>query len=111
LIATFKSDVFFDFDSAAIKPGGNVELDRVANVLRQYPQTDIRIEGHTDSSGSETYNQALSEQRANAVRDALAQRGIAWERITAVGLGESQPISTSPAVNRRVTMVLTPITT
>lgn len=109
LIATFKSDMFFDFDSATLKPGAYTELDRVANVLRDYPQTMVEIQGHTDSSGSEAYNQALSERRANAVRNALIQRGVEAERLRAVGFGESQPISTTAAMNRRVTIVLTPI--
>ncbi len=109
LIATFKSDMFFDFDSAVLKPGAAAELDRVAKVFNDYPQTMIEIQGHTDSSGSEAYNQALSERRATAVRDALVQRGVAPERLTTIGFGESRPISSSAAMNRRVTLVLTPI--
>lgn len=109
LIATFKSDMFFDFDSAKIKSGAYAEIDRVAKVLSDYPQTMVEIQGHTDSSGPEAYNQVLSERRAEAVRNALAQRGVAVERMTAIGFGESQPISSSAAANRRVTMVLTPI--
>lgn len=110
LIATFKSDMFFDFDSATLKPGGYAEIDRVSKVLADYPQTMVEIQGHTDSSGSEAYNQALSERRADAVRNALSQRGIADDRMTAIGFGESQPVSSSASANRRVTMVLTPIT-
>jgi outer membrane protein OmpA-like peptidoglycan-associated protein len=109
LTATFKSDMFFDFDSVTIKPGAYAELDRVAKVLSDYPQTTIQIQGHTDSSGAEAYNQALSERRANAVRDALIQRGVAPERLTTIGFGESQPISSSAAMNRRVSLVMTPI--
>ncbi|MFZ0132312.1 MAG: OmpA family protein [Desulfobacterales bacterium] len=109
LIATFKSDLFFDFDSAALKPGASAELDRVARVFNDYPKTAIEIQGHTDSSGPEAYNLALSERRAVAVRDALVQRGVAPERLATIGFGESQPISSSAAVNRRVTLVLTPI--
>jgi outer membrane protein OmpA-like peptidoglycan-associated protein len=109
LTATFKSDMFFDFDSATLKPGAYAELDRVANVFNGYPQTTIQVQGHTDSSGSEAYNMTLSERRAGAVRDALIQRGVAPERLTTIGFGESQPISSSAAMNRRVTLVLTPI--
>jgi outer membrane protein OmpA-like peptidoglycan-associated protein len=109
LTATFKSDMFFDFDSATLKPGAYAELDRVAKVFNDYPQTMIQIQGHTDSSGPEAYNMVLSERRANAVRDSLVQRGIDPERLTTIGFGESQPISSSAAMNRRVTIVLTPI--
>jgi outer membrane protein OmpA-like peptidoglycan-associated protein len=107
LTATFKSDVFFDVNSSIIKPGGYAELDRVANVLAQYPQTMIRVEGHTDQTGSEQYNLQLSERRANAVKAALTQKGIDAARITPVGMGECCPVSSDNAANRRVSMVLT----
>lgn len=109
LIATFKGDIFFDLDSSILKPGAYSEIDRVTNVLNNYPQTTIRIEGHTDSTGSEDYNQRLSEKRAEAVKNALIHRGVDPRRIQAVGYGESQPISSNNAMNRRVGMVLTPI--
>jgi outer membrane protein OmpA-like peptidoglycan-associated protein len=107
LTATFKSDLFFDVNSSTIKPGGYAELDRVANVLAQYPQTMIRVEGHTDQTGSEQYNLLLSERRANAVKNALTQKGIDAARITPVGMGECCPVSSDNAANRRVSMVLT----
>ena len=107
LTATFKSDVFFDVNSSVLKPGGYSELDRVAHVLAQYPQTMIRIEGHTDQTGSEQYNMALSERRANAVKNALAQKGVDPGRIQAVGMGMCCPVSSDHAANRRVSMVLT----
>jgi len=107
LTATFKSDVFFDVNSSNIKPGGYTELERVANVLAQYPQTMIRVEGHTDQTGSEQYNLQLSERRANAVKNALTQKGIDAARITPVGMGECCPVSSDNAANRRVSMVLT----
>ena len=107
LTATFKSDLFFDVNSSTIKPGGYAELDRVANVLAQYPQTMIRVEGHTDQTGSEQYNLQLSERRANAVKNALTQKGIDAARITPVGMGECCPVSSDNAANRRVSIVLT----
>jgi outer membrane protein OmpA-like peptidoglycan-associated protein len=67
----------------------------------------IRIEGHTDQTGSEQYNMALSERRANAVKNALVQKGVDPGRIMAVGMGECCPVSSDNAANRRVSMVLT----
>jgi outer membrane protein OmpA-like peptidoglycan-associated protein len=107
LTATFKSDFFFDTDSAILKPGAQPELERVANVLNQYPQTRIRIEGYTDPTGSEDYNLKLSQRRADAVRNALIQRGIDPARLNAIGMGECCPISSDNAANRRVSLVLT----
>jgi outer membrane protein OmpA-like peptidoglycan-associated protein len=109
LTATFKSDVFFNVDSATLLPGAQPELDRVAGILNQYPQTTIRVEGHTDATGPEDYNQKLSEKRARAVADALVQRNVSPQRITTVGFGESEPISSEHAMNRRVNIVITPI--
>ncbi len=109
LTATFKGDIFFDLDSSTLKPGAYSEIDRVSNVLNNYPQTTIRVEGHTDSSGSKDYNQRLSEKRVEAVKSALIQRGVDPRRIQAVGYGESQPISSNNAMNRRVGIVITPI--
>ena len=109
LTATFKGDIFFDLNSSTLKPGAYSEIDRVSNVLNNYPQTTIRVEGHTDSTGPEDYNQRLSEKRAEAVKSALIQRGVDPRRIQAVGYGESQPISSNNAMNRRVGIVITPI--
>ena len=109
LTTTFQSEVLFDFASAALKPGAYVEMGRVADVLNNYPQTTIRVEGHTDAQGSEDYNQGLSEKRALAVKNALVQRGVDSGRIQTVGFGESQPISSSDAMNRRVNIVIMPI--
>jgi outer membrane protein OmpA-like peptidoglycan-associated protein len=109
LTATFKSDVMFDFDSAILKPGAFAEIDRIAGVLNQFPQTVVRVEGHTDSKGSEVYNQELSERRANAVKSALIQRGVNPQRIVALGYGESMPISSLDGLNRRVNVVIIPV--
>lgn len=109
LTATFKSDVFFNFDSATLLPGAQAEMSRVADVLNRYPQTMIRVEGHTDTTGPEAYNQRLSEKRAQSVADGLAQRNVNPRRISTVGYGESQPISSDPATNRRVKIVIIPI--
>lgn len=109
IVATFKSDVMFDLDSAALKPGAYPEMDRVAAVLRDYPETRLRVSGHTDQSGTEAYNQQLSERRAMAVKNALIQRGVADYRIDAIGFGETMPISSNAAMNRRVEIRITPV--
>jgi outer membrane protein OmpA-like peptidoglycan-associated protein len=113
LAVTFKSDVLFDVNSYAIKPGGYDELQRVSQVLNNYPQTNIQIAGHTDSTGSETYNQQLSERRAEAVRSQLAGYGVSSMRLSIVGYGESKPIASNATesgrqLNRRVAITITP---
>ena len=113
LALTFKGDVTFDTNSTVVKPGLYNELDRVANVLRRYPDTLIRVEGHTDSVGSEQYNMDLSFRRANSVRDLLAQRGVDIRRIETVGFGETKPVATNDTeagrqLNRRVEIKVAP---
>jgi outer membrane protein OmpA-like peptidoglycan-associated protein len=114
LAVTFKSDLLFDFDSAAVKPGGFDELQRVAEVLNAYPQTTIQIAGHTDSSGSEQYNQTLSERRAEAVKNILVNYQVVPQRISTIGFGESQPIASNDTaagrqMNRRVNITIEPL--
>ena len=108
LTASFKSEAFFDYDSSALKAGAYPEIDRIAAVLNRYPQTTIRVSGHTDSRGSEQYNQDLSQRRADSVKYALVQRGVDSARIQSYGYGESQPISSNDAVNRRVEIIISP---
>lgn len=108
LTATFKSEAFFDSNSSMLKPGAYTEIDRVAGVLNKYPQTTIQVAGHTDSRGSEQYNLELSQRRADSVKNALVQRGVDPMRIQTYGYGESQPISSSDAINRRVEIIIIP---
>jgi outer membrane protein OmpA-like peptidoglycan-associated protein len=109
LIATFKSDVMFDFDSAVVKPAFHQELVRVSDVLNRYPQTTLVVQGHTDKRGRADYNQRLSERRAEAVRDVLVSNGIAPERIQTAGFGSTMPVSDQDALNRRVSIVIRPV--
>jgi outer membrane protein OmpA-like peptidoglycan-associated protein len=113
LAVTFKGDVTFDTNSTVVKPGLYTEIDRVAGVLTQYPETLIRVEGHTDSVGSEEYNMDLSFRRANSVRDLLVQRGVNISRIQPVGFGETTPVATNATeagrqLNRRVEIKIAP---
>jgi len=113
LAVTFKSDLLFDVNSATIKPGAYDELQRVAKVLNDYPQTTMQIAGHTDSTGTEQYNLQLSQRRAEAVKTMLTSYGVSPTRMTTVGYGISRPIATNATeagrqLNRRVTITIVP---
>lgn len=104
-------DVLFDTNRAQLKSGGVRELQKLADVLKQNPQRNVAIEGFTDSTGSENYNQQLSERRANAVRDTLMNMGIDSTRITTRGYGKSFPVAGNDTqagrqLNRRVDVVI-----
>jgi outer membrane protein OmpA-like peptidoglycan-associated protein len=106
------SDVLFDTGSATLKPGAREKLARVAGVLASHPDLHIEIEGHTDSVGTDNYNQGLSERRAESVRSYLLQQRIPPAAVDAEGFGESRPVATNntPAgrqQNRRVELVVT----
>ncbi|MCS6894770.1 MAG: OmpA family protein [Bacteroidia bacterium] len=100
-------NVFFDFDKATLRPESKAELERVYQILVDNPKIRIRVAGHTDSMGSDEYNQKLSENRAKAVYEYLIKRGISPERVAYIGYGESKPIDTNDTEegrqnNRRV---------
>lgn len=98
----------FDFDSSELRNSEYRDVRRIAEFMRQHPEADAVIEGHTDSMGTDRYNQRLSQERAQAVLDRLVDaEGIAASRITATGYGESQPIASNDTEegrqrNRRV---------
>ena len=105
------SDVLFDFNSANLKPGAREKLAKVAGILLAYPGLEIALEGHTDSIGSDQYNQNLSERRAQSVRTYLVSSGIKQDMVRAMGFGESQPVvsndnSAGRQQNRRVELVV-----
>lgn len=113
IILNLPDNISFDVGRSDIKPHLMNSLDTVANTLRQYDKTRIEIAGHTDSTGSAAANQTLSENRANAVRSYLASRGVAPERMFAVGYGQTRPIAsnataTGRAQNRRVEIIVIP---
>lgn len=115
LTVTFKSDYLFAVNSSTLLPGAQSELQRVATVIRQYPETNIQIAGHTDSTGSEDYNRRLSEQRAESVKTALIGMGVNPSRLTTLGYGESRPIASNNTEggrqqNRRVEVRIVPQT-
>lgn len=113
LFVTFRSDNQFDVESFSLRPSAQQDIATMADILKNYEKTKILVAGHTDSSGSEEFNQKLSERRANAVKNIMVAKGVAPARINTVGFGESQPIadnSTSPGrqLNRRVEIKITP---
>ena len=101
-------DVKFDFDKAAVKQDSYGDIKNLADFMKQYPQTTTVVEGHTDSVGTDAYNQKLSERRAAAVRNVLVdQYGVEADRVNSVGYGESRPVADNAteagrAINRRV---------
>jgi outer membrane protein OmpA-like peptidoglycan-associated protein len=85
--------VNFDFDKATLRQEDAADLDKNVEALKAWGDVDIEVAGHTDSMGSDAYNMKLSQQRAEAVRNFLISRGVAADRLTAKGYGESQPVA------------------
>lgn len=100
-------DVKFDFDKAVVKPNSYGDVKNLADFMKQYPATHVEVAGHTDSVGPDAYNQKLSQRRADAVKQVLVKDGVAPNRVTSVGYGESRPVADNAteagrAINRRV---------
>jgi len=109
-------NVTFDTDSAALRPQFFGVLNSVGKVLTEYDKTVVEVAGHTDSTGSDSHNMALSQRRANTVGEYLYTQGIMDQRIMTVGMGEHRPIADNSTtegrqLNRRVEITLVPITT
>lgn len=105
------SDVLFKSGSFELLPGARERLAKISGIVLAYPTLHLQVEGHTDSVGSDEYNQELSEHRAEAVRDYLVQQGISADSIGARGLGKTEPIASNETAegrqqNRRVELVL-----
>jgi outer membrane protein OmpA-like peptidoglycan-associated protein len=105
------ADVLFDTASSNLRPIAREKLAKVAGIVSGHPGLRLDIEGHTDSVGTDEYNQKLSENRSAAVRDYLTQQGMAAASVTAKGLGENQPIANNDTAdgrqkNRRVELVI-----
>jgi OOP family OmpA-OmpF porin len=103
--------VYFDFDKATIKPEGKAVLNEAAALLKKHERVVVEVAGHTDSVGSEAYNQGLSERRANSVKDYLTSQGVTATRLSARGYGEAQPVASNDtkegrAENRRVELIV-----
>ncbi|HLN55121.1 MAG TPA: OmpA family protein [Bacteroidales bacterium] len=112
IVVEFSSNVLFAFDKAELAADAQPTLNKLVDVLNKYPDTDIELQGHTDDTGTEKYNQTLSEKRAKAVDSYLEQKGIQTKRIKIKGFGESIPkydntTESGRAQNRRVEFLIT----
>ncbi|MEJ7934509.1 OmpA family protein [Sphingobium sp. AN558] len=115
LVLRMPSGITFAYNDAAVQPQFQPTLNNVSSVLAQYPKTYIDVYGHTDSDGSDAYNQTLSERRAQSVAAYLASHGVQSARIATRGFGETQPIASNAteegkAANRRVEIKIAPVT-
>lgn len=111
IIVKFDSGILFDFDSNVLKDAAKDNIKTLANSLNQYPGTDVKIIGHTDSRGTEEYNMSLSERRAAAVKAYAVAQGVPSSRLVTIGKGFSEPIGDNAtdagrAANRRVEIVI-----
>ena len=112
IVINFKEKVLFGFNSADLGGTAEANLTKLVNVLNRYPDTNIEVIGHTDSIGTASYNQTLSERRANSVLRYLQNRNINTSRLKARGMGQTDPITSNSteegrAQNRRVEFVIT----
>lgn len=113
LVVTMPNGLLFDVDSAAVRPAMQSDLRVLARNLLDYPDSNVNVIGHTDDTGSDAYNQALSERRAQAVAGVLLGQGVTAGRVNALGRGETQPVATNDTAegrqqNRRVEVIIRP---
>ena len=115
LFLVMPSNITFQTESAAIDPGFSRTLTNVATVLNRFNRTLIDVYGHTDNTGSDAFNQDLSQRRATSVANFLAARGVRPDRMIVSGFGESRPVATNATPqgreqNRRVEIRISPLT-
>jgi outer membrane protein OmpA-like peptidoglycan-associated protein len=111
ILITFESGLVFDFDSYNLREDTKTNLAELSTTLKKYDDTNLLIEGHTDNTGEDAYNQKLSESRAATVSKFLETQGVAGSRITTKGYGESQPLDSNDSEagkqkNRRVEVAI-----
>ena len=114
ILVNLPDGVTFDVDSSTLKPQFRITLDEIGTSLNQYPNSLVDVYGHTDSTGSDQYNQALSERRASTVANYIVMRGASATRIRSQGFGETMPIADNETIegrsrNRRVEIKIVPI--
>lgn len=111
IVIEFNSNVLFGFDESNLSADARTNLNNLVTVLNTYPDTNIEIQGHTDSKGTDAYNQSLSERRAGSVSDYLVNQGITSSRVSRVGFGEAAPkyennTAEGRSLNRRVEFLI-----
>jgi outer membrane protein OmpA-like peptidoglycan-associated protein len=111
ILITFDSGILFDIASASLKAETRNNLDKLSETMNKYNDTEIRVLGHTDNTGTEKYNEELSKKRASSVNSYLVTKGVASSRLTNIGYGELDPIATNESLegrelNRRVEIVI-----
>lgn len=112
IVTKLKGDILFDSGSATLKPAAVDNINKLADIIKKYPEDRITIVGHTDNVGKPEQNQTLSEQRAKAVMLQITNRGVAPASVSVVGMGQSQPVTdnktpASRSQNRRVELQIT----
>jgi outer membrane protein OmpA-like peptidoglycan-associated protein len=112
IVVEFNEKILFGFDRSDLGASAEDNLDKLVNVLKEYPDTNIEIQGHTDSKGTDAYNQSLSDRRASAVASYLRNRGVSASRVSIKGYGETAPVASNDsdegrAQNRRVNFLIT----
>lgn len=112
IVVEFSEKILFGYDRSDLSAGAEDNLDKLVNVLKEYPDTNIEIQGHTDSKGTESYNQSLSDRRAGAVATYLRNRGVTSSRVSIRGYGETAPVASNDtddgrSQNRRVNFLIT----
>lgn len=111
ILISFDSGILFGYDSSTLQAEAKANISKLADILKKYPDSNILITGHTDSDGTEAYNQTLSEKRAKSVSDYAMYQGISSSRLSIVGLGENEPIESNATdggkkLNRRVEIAI-----
>jgi len=112
IVVEFNDKILFGFDRSNLTSEAMTNLDKVVDVLKKYPDTDIEVQGHTDSKGTVRYNQNLSVRRASSVSNYLSQNSVIPSRLTTRGFGENSPKYDNESVegqtqNRRVEFLIT----
>jgi outer membrane protein OmpA-like peptidoglycan-associated protein len=108
---TFDSGLLFDFDKSELRPQAKTNITNLSAILNKYPDTDIVVEGDTDNVGTANYNVGLSDRRAKAVSDHMVSLGVSGSRISEIGLGETNPVTSNDTdagrqLNRRVEVAI-----